>query len=120
MGSARANVAILGGDPVTSTSLEALLQAAGYRARSLAEDRIDELDHVLVNSRILIVAPTPSSEFRKVLLGALSGEPPADIPVVELLPVDGEQMFPGAHVVAWPCSPENLERAVDTALRSQP
>jgi hypothetical protein len=117
VGSARVDVAVLGGDPVTGRSLEALLQAAGYRAWSLAEDQVDDLGEVLALSRVWIIAPDLSSRFREVLLRALSEE--AEVPVVELLPVDGVPMFRGAHVVAWPCPPEKFERIVAAALRAR-
>ncbi|MBA2714946.1 MAG: hypothetical protein H0U55_15500 [Rubrobacteraceae bacterium] len=119
MGSARATVAILGGDPVTGRSLEALLQAAGYRARSLAEERMDEINEVLADSQLLVVVPSSSSAFRNVLLRALSSLPSAGMPVLELLPVDGEQIFRTQHVLAWPCPPEKLKRAIETALHSR-
>jgi hypothetical protein len=120
VGSARVDVAILGGDPITSRSLEALLQAAGYYARSLGEDQVDDLGEVLTLSRVLIVAPAPSSGFREVLLRALFEETQAEVPVVELLPVDGKLRFRGAHVLDWPCSPEKLEQTVAAALRARP
>jgi hypothetical protein len=116
MGSAQAKVAILGGDPVTSRFLEALLRATGYRAWSLPEDRVDEIDQVLADSRLLIVAPSPSAKFRNVLLDRLSGQPTVEIPILELLSLEGERIFQGERAALWPCSPEALKRAVDSAL----
>ncbi len=114
-----AKVVILGGDPVTSGSLEALLQAAGYCARSLPEARLDEIDEVFPDTQLLVVAPAPSAKVRTILLNMLSDQPTVEIPVLELLPLDGERNFPGERAVLWPCSPETLKRAVDSALHSQ-
>src|SRR5215207_5741923 len=68
MGPTPSKVAILGGDPVISGSLEALLQTAGYRTWSLPEARADEIDAVFPDTQLLIVAPAPSAKFRKILL----------------------------------------------------
>jgi hypothetical protein len=119
VGSSRDTVAIIGGDPVTARSLEALLLAAGYHVRSLAADGVDEIEEALAGSRLLIVAPSPGPRFRRVLPRALSRQPLAGIPVLELLPVDGGRIFRGEYVLAWPCSPARIKRAIETALHSR-
>jgi hypothetical protein len=104
---------------VIARSLEALLQAAGYQAWHLPEDRKDEIERALAGAQLLIVAPTLGSEFRKALAHALSGRSEVGIPVLELLPVDAERFIRGENVLAWPCSPEKLRRAVASALLSR-
>jgi hypothetical protein len=113
---AQAKIAILGGDPIVGGSLEALLRAAGYRAWFLSEDKVDEAGEMLANFQLLIVASAPSSEFREVLPEAVSSRATVEIPVLELLPVNGEQIVQGEHVVPWPCPPERLKRAIDAIL----
>lgn len=56
------------------------------------------------------------SEFREVLRDIVPSWTVVEIPVLELLPVNGEQIVWGEHVVPWPCSPERLKRAIDSAL----
>ena len=101
--------------------LEALLQAAGYSARFLSEPVVDRLVELLADSQLLVFAPTLSAERRKTLLDMMLG--PAlsvKIPVVELLPADeGEQHPHVEHIVLWPCSMEELKRAIDDALLAQ-
>ena len=111
-------VAIVGGDPVIGEALEVLLQAAGYRARFLSEPVADKLGELLVGSQLLVVAPTLNAECWKTLLDVVLS-PAVKVPVLELLPADGERHFRGEHVLLWPCSTEELRRAVDTALLSQ-
>jgi hypothetical protein len=116
MVAAKAKVTILGGDLIIGESLEALLQAAGYRAQFLAETRVDRIEELLDHSQLLIILPALSPEFRKVLSDTMLREPIAGIPVVELLPVNGEQSIRGEHVVPWPCSLEKLKLEIDSAL----
>jgi len=116
MVAAKAKVTILGGDLIVGESLEALLQAAGYRARFLSETRVDRIDELLVDSQLLIIFPALSPEVRKVLSDTMLRQPTVDIPVLELLPVNGEHVVRGEHIVPWPCSLEKLKLAIDSAL----
>jgi len=112
MSTARAKVAIIGGDPVVGEALEALLQAAGYRTRFLPESAMDDLPgDLLADSQLLLIAPVLSAGHRKALLEMM-----LDIPVLELLPANGGQHLPGEHTVLWPCSGEELKRAIDALL----
>ena len=118
---ARVNVVIVGGDPVIGRALEVLLQAAGYRTWFLSEPVVDKLDELLADSQLLLVAPALRTERRKALLNVVSG-PSAlvKIPVLELLlPDEGEEHIQGQHVVFWPCSMEELKRAINVALLAQ-
>ena len=116
MVAAKAKVTILGGDLIVGESLEALLQAAGYRARFLSETRVDRIDELLVDSQLLIIFPALSPEVRKVLSDTMLRQPTVDIPVLELLPVNGEHVVRGEHIVPWPCSLEKLKLAIESAL----
>lgn len=99
-------------------ALEALLQAAGYRTRFLPESVMDELlGELLADSQLLLVAPVLSAKRRKALLEMmLSPMMPVNIPVLQLLPANGGQHLQGEHIVLWPCSGEELKRAIDALL----
>lgn len=120
MFAAFAKVAILGGDPVIGGSLETLLRAAGYRARFLREPGGEEIYDLLANFHILLVAPELSAEYRGALREMMVGQAtPSKISVLELLPADEKRSVRGGRVVPWPCSMEELERAIDAALLDQ-
>jgi hypothetical protein len=118
---AHTKVAIVGGDPVVGEALEVMLQAAGYRTRFVPESVMDELlGELLADSQLLLVAPTLSAEGRKALLEImLSSTMPVNFPILELLPANGGQHLQGAHIVLWPCSMEELKRAIDELLIDQ-
>lgn len=120
MSTAHTKVVIIGGDPVVGEALEVLLQAAGYRTRFLPESAMDELlSEVLADSQLLLIAPVLSAERRKALLEMmLSPTTSVNIPVLELLPANGGQHLQ-EHIVLWPCSGEELKRAIDALLLNQ-
>jgi hypothetical protein len=108
-------VAIIGGDPVVCGSLEALLQAAGYRVRFLRVG--EDLGEMLASFRVLLVAPGLDLEQQEALDEVLSA--PAtlgNISVLELLPADGGRNVRRGRVIPWPCSARELERAIDAVL----
>lgn len=120
MSTAHIKVAIVGGDPIIGEALEVLLQAAGYRARFLSEPGTDELGELLADYQLLVVAPVLSAERRRALLNVVSSPATSvKIPVLELLPADAEQRLRGGHVLLWPCSTEELRRAIEAALLAQ-
>ncbi len=120
MSTAHTKVAIIGGDPIVGEALEVLLRAAGYRARFLPEFVMDELGELLADSQLLLVAPVLSAERRKALLEMMSSPAtPVNIPVLELLPANGGQHLQGEYVLLWPCSTEELRRAIEAALLAQ-
>jgi hypothetical protein len=119
MTTAPTKVAIIGGDPIVGEALEVLLQAAGYRTRFLPETVMDEIlmGELLADSQLLLVAPVLSAKRRKALLERKLGPTtPVNIPVLELLPANGGQHFQGGRTVLWPCSGEELKRAIDALL----
>ncbi len=114
---AHTKVAVIGGDPVVGEALEALLQAAGYRTLFLPESTMPELGRLLADCQLLVVAPVLSAQSRTVLLEAmLSPTRPVTIPVLELLPANGGQRLQGGHSVLWPCTGQELKRAIDALL----
>ena len=120
MSTAHTKVAIIGGDPVVGEALETLLQAAGYRTRFLPESVMDKLGEVLADSQLLLVAPVLSAKRQKTLLEMmLSPTMSVNIPILELLPANGGQHLQGEHIVLWPCSGEELKRAIDALLLDQ-
>jgi hypothetical protein len=113
-------IAVFDGDPVVCEALEVLLQAAGYHIRSLREPTGDEHDELLTDFHLLLVAPEVSAERRKGLLDMMpSPTAPVKIPILELVPEGGVQSIRGGGVVLWPCSVEQLKRAIDAALSSE-
>jgi hypothetical protein len=110
-------IGVIDGDPVVRDALEVLLQAAGYHIRSVPEPASDERDELLADFDLLLVAPEVGAERMKALLDSMSSlTVPAKIPILELVPEGGEQIVRGGRVVLWPCSVEQLKRAIDAAL----
>jgi hypothetical protein len=110
-------VAIVGGGPVIGPALESLLESTGYRAHFLPASVIDNIDQLLSDTDLLVLAPALSAERRKALLEALLGQPGAQkIPVLELLPANGKEDRTQEGSVLWPCSVEELKRAIDALL----
>ena len=110
-------VAIFDGDPVVREALEVLLRAAGYRTRFVHGSVGYEVEKQLADFHLLLVAPELSSERRTSLFDILSSPRAlAKIPVLELLSEGTEQNVRGGHVLLWPCSREELERAIDAVL----
>ena len=117
---ARAKVIVVGGEPATGRSLEALLQVAGYDTRFQHEPLTDELGELLADSRLLLVAPGLSVESRKALTDMVM-HAATNIPVLELLPANGgEDMgIQGADVAPWPCPLDELRRKIRATLLTQ-
>ena len=111
---------MVGGDPIIGAALEALLESAGYHARFLPESVMDELGELLADSQLLVVAPDLREELRQALLRlVLSPKGSVKIAVLELLPANGEEQRFRGHAVLWPCSVEDLRRAIDATLLAQ-
>ncbi len=115
---ARAKVIVVGGDPATGRSLEALLQAAGYDARFGPEPLADGLGELVAHSRLLLVAPGLSAESRKAVGNAVI-RTATKIPVLELVPANGGEVMvgiQGADAAPWPCPMDELQRRIRAAL----
>jgi len=110
-------VAIYNGDSVVRKAVEVLLQAAGYHTRSLRETKAGDVGELLADSRLLLVAPELRAGRRRILVDSLSSPPAsAKFAILELVPEGAEPNLRGVGVVPWPCSMEQLSRAIDTAL----
>jgi hypothetical protein len=110
-------VTVFNGDSVVREAVEVSLQAAGYRTRSLREPNADDLGEPLAYSRLLLVVPELRAGPRRVLVDSLSSLLAfAEIAVLELVPEGAEPNLRGVRVVPWPCSMEQLRRAIDAAL----
>jgi DNA-binding response OmpR family regulator len=116
----QAKVIIVGADPAMGRSLEALLQAAGYDARFQPEPLADRLDELLVDSRLLLVAPGLSTESGNALTDVVI-RTATKIPILELLPANGGEAvgIQGADAVPWPCPLEELKQRIQAALLAQ-
>jgi hypothetical protein len=115
-----AKLAIVGEDPVIGESLETLLQAAGYRARFLRKHVEEVREELLADFHVLLVGPELSAEHRKALLyKMLSSAALSKIPIIQLLPANGEHILLG-HVVIWPCLMKDLKRVIDAILLTPP
>ena len=115
MSTAHTRVTIVGGDPVVGEALEVLLHAAGYRTRFLPESVMDEPGEMLADSQLVLIAPALSAKRRKAFLEMMLSSP-MNIPLLELLPANGGQHLQAEHSVLWPCSREELKRAIDALL----
>ena len=110
-------VAIVGGDPVVGRTLESLLQGGGYGARFLFKFAEVELGELLADSQLLLIVPPLGGERWRVLQRVMFGPAPVEIAVLELLPANGgEEPAQRGSVLFWPCSAEELKRAVDAVL----
>ena len=120
MATGQLEVAIFNGDSVVRQAVEVLLQAAGYRTRSLRGPNAGDLDELLADSRLLLVAPELSAGRRRILVDSLSSTSAlAEIAILELVPEGAKPNLRVVRVVPWPCSMEQLRRAIDAAPRAE-
>jgi hypothetical protein len=108
---------VVGGDPVIGGALEILLEAVGCHAGFILLPRVGQLGELLVDCQVLVLAPDLSYEYREALLDLMASSAAlVKVPILELVPADGERAVQGAWVVSWPCPVEVLKRAIDAAL----
>jgi hypothetical protein len=114
LASATVAVAVCG-DPVVGRALALLLQPARYEARFVPVLGSGELGP-LGDAQVVVLAPTPGLNVRQreTLVGAVR-EKVASIPVLELVG-RWTQTQSGHGAVPWPCSTEELEQRIETAL----
>jgi hypothetical protein len=111
------------GDPVVGRALMLLLRGSGYEARYVPASSLSQ--HLpLKGSDLLLLTPTPelSVERREALVASLEeGTRSTKMPVLELATplqetpkggLEGERW----HNVPWPCSIEELEGSIESAL----
>lgn len=115
------------GDPVVGRALVLLLKGSGYDVRFLPVSSLNEPGS-LAGAGLLLLTLTPglSDERREMLVASLAnGAGAAGIPILELVASADEEWSGGARVglgeaVPWPCSTQDLERRIESSLRSVP
>ena len=114
-------IAILGGNSVAGRALEALLQGAGYDTRLIEDPPESTPEQLLDGARLLLLAPTLSTESREALLAEM-GDPlaAANIPVLTLSTTIREALGDGPAFIPWPCRLEELTRKIEAALLPVP
>jgi hypothetical protein len=114
----RASVALaICGEPVVGRALARLLRGPRYDTRFVSASSLGEAAS-LEGVRLLLLAPTPglSAVRRGALIAALAEVTAvADIPMLEV--VASPERVESRHAqMPWPCSAEQLERCIETAL----
>ncbi len=102
-------------------SLEVLLQGAGYGTRIIEEPTTKKPLDVLEGIRLVLVAPTPSTESRERFLASMECEPgDAAIPVLTLSVALTTVLSDQTGCVPWPCRLEDLKNQIEAALLTAP
>ena len=98
-------------------SLKVLLQGAGYGTRIIEEPTTDKPQDLLEGVRLVLVAPTPSTESRERFLASVeSRSEGTTIPVLTLSIVFNTVLSDQAGRVPWPCRLEDLKSEIEAAL----
>jgi hypothetical protein len=101
-------------------ALERALRNAGYGARFLDPTLADEPAGLLNGDKLVLLGPRLGAEAKKALLLAMRSMPEkAEVPVLELVALDGLAEGPVVRV-AWPCRMEDLLRKIEAALPEGP
>lgn len=116
-GARAATVFVVGGDAVVGHALELLLCGSGYDARFEALPGFDARQ-ALGESGLILLAPGLDERDRDAILSSMkSACRDGDLPVLELVPATAPRPGDGHVIISWPCRTEDLERAIETALR---
>ncbi len=110
-------VVVFGGDPAVGRILELLLRGAGYDARFVTDDSLDEpglFDGVRL---LLFFAAGLSPERREASMSLFENAPGlAGLPILELASHSDGAQARMEHLVPWPCPVEELRRRMEAAL----
>jgi len=110
-------VAILGGNSVAGRALEALLQGVGYDTLLIEDPPERPPEQLLDGVRLLLLAPTLSTESRETFLAEMGGTlDAANIPVLTLSTTIKEALGDGPAFIPWPCRLEELTKKIEAAL----
>jgi len=110
-------IAILGGNSVAGRALEALLQGVGYDTRLIEDPPESPPEQLLDGVRLLLLAPTLSTESREALLAKMGATlDAANIPVLTLSTTIREVLGDGPVIIPWPCRLEELTKKIEAAL----
>jgi hypothetical protein len=114
-------IAILGGNSVAGRALEALLQGVGYDTRLIEDPPERSPEQLLERVRLLLLAPTLSTESREILLADMGSMlEAANIPVLTLSTSVKEAPGDGAVFIPWPCRLEDLTKKIEAAVLRVP
>src|SRR5918993_2495598 len=114
-------IAILGGNSVAGRALEALLQGVGYDTRLIEDPPERSPEQLLDGVRLLLLAPTLSTESREGLLAEMGGTlDAANIPVLTLSTTIREAITDGPVFIPWPCRLEDLTKKIEATLLPLP
>ena len=114
-------IAILGGNSVAGRALEALLQGVGYDTRLIEDPPESPPERLLDGVRLLLLAPTLSTESREGFLAEMEDTlAAANIPVLTLSTTIKEALGDGPASIPWPCRLEDLTRKIEAALLPVP
>jgi hypothetical protein len=109
-------IAILGGNPVIGRALESLLASTDYLALFFSEYPEGEAEP-LGGAHVALILPAPNGRPQEALKAQIKNTPSTmNLPVIELTttPIDDDQSI----LVPWPCSIEDLRRAIDETLQN--
>ena len=102
-------------------ALEALLQGVGYDTRLIEDPPEGDPEERLDGVRLLLLAPTLSSESRETLLAEMGGTLEArDIPVLTFSTGFKEALGDGRVYIPWPCRIEDLTKKIEATLLPLP
>ena len=110
-------IAILVGNSVAGRALEALLQGVGYDTRLIEDPPERSPEQLLEGVRLLLLAPTLSTESRETLLAEMGSTlDAANIPVLTLSTSLKEALVEGPTFIPWPCRLEDLTKRIEAVL----
>lgn len=103
-------------------ALEALLQGVGYETRLIEDPPASGPEELLDGVKLLLLAPTLSSESREALLADMRSTLDASgIPVLTLSTTLKEALGDqSALLIPWPCRLEDLTKKIEAALLRVP
>jgi hypothetical protein len=102
---------------VAGRALEALLQGVGYDTRLIEDPPERSPEQLLEGVRLLLLAPTLSTETRETLLAEMGSTlEAANIPVLTLTTTLKEALNDGPVLIPWPCRLEDLTKKIEAAL----
>ena len=117
LATAPTTIAIVGGNSVAGRALEALLQGVGYDTRLIEDPPERPPEQFLEGVRLLLLAPTLSTESRETLLEEMGSTlEAANIPVLTLSTSLKEALAGGPAFIPWPCRLEDLTKRIEAVL----
>jgi hypothetical protein len=106
---------------VAGRALEVLLQGVGYDTRLIEDPPERPAEQLLEGARLLLLAPTLSTETRETPLAEMGSTlDAANIPVLTLSTTLKEAPGDGPVFIPWPCRLEDLTKKIEAALLRVP